>query len=207
MYISGINLSDAANNPGTVAAYGTLLCTAAYTSAQAGNASNADTYLTEAVAAARLLGDHHSVGLHPLTPTTVAMYRISVHTTLGDTGTALKHAASVNPAQLPTAERHSRYLVDTARAWHRHGRPDGPLTRCWPRNAAPRKTWPGPACGTWSRPCSTRRHPPRPHCVASPAGSLSARAGDRAFSAGADSRAPDIRLSTGVTSLAGGDAD
>ncbi|BCY11028.1 GNAT family N-acetyltransferase [Actinoplanes sp. L3-i22] len=119
-----LDLSYADPAPGTVAAYGTLLCTAAYTSAQAGDATNADTYLTEAAAAARLLGDHVGSGVHPFSPTTVAMYRISVHTTLDDTGKALEHAAAVNPARLPTAERHGRYLVDTARAWHRHGRPD-----------------------------------------------------------------------------------
>jgi hypothetical protein len=60
----------------------------------------------------------------PFSPATVAICRISVHTTLGDTGTALQHAASVNAALLPTRERHGRYLIDTARAWARHGRID-----------------------------------------------------------------------------------
>jgi transcriptional regulator with XRE-family HTH domain len=117
-------LELANTDPAALAAYGTLLCTAAYTSAQAGQAVNADTYLSEAASTADRIGDHQGAGVHPFTPTTVTMYRISVHTTLGDSGAALRHAASVDPARLPTAERHSRYLVDTARAWHRHGRPD-----------------------------------------------------------------------------------
>jgi transcriptional regulator with XRE-family HTH domain len=117
-------LDPADTDPAVLAAYGTMLCTAAYTSAQAGQAVNADTYLSEAASAADRIGDHQGAGVHPFTPTTVTMYRISVHTTLGDSGAALRHAASVDPSRLPTAERHSRYLVDTARAWHRHGRPD-----------------------------------------------------------------------------------
>lgn len=60
----------------------------------------------------------------PFNPATVAIYRIGVHTALGDSGTALKYAAWVNPATLPAAERHGRYLVDTARAWAVHGRAD-----------------------------------------------------------------------------------
>jgi hypothetical protein len=108
-----------------LAAYGSLLCTAGYTSAQAGNASAADTYLREAAAAAsRITGVQRPSGVVPFSPATVAIYRISVHTTLGDTGAALEHAASVNPALLPTRERYGRYLIDTARAWARHGRAD-----------------------------------------------------------------------------------
>ncbi|SDT74544.1 helix-turn-helix domain-containing protein [Actinoplanes derwentensis] len=110
--------------PVTLAAYGNLMCTAAYTAAQAGNPGAADTYIREAGAAADQLDNHPPAGLIPFTATTVAMYRISVHTTLGETGTALQHAASINPALLPTPERHGRYLVDTARAWSAHGRAD-----------------------------------------------------------------------------------
>ncbi|MEV6348694.1 hypothetical protein [Actinoplanes sp. NPDC051851] len=111
--------------PDVLAGYGSLLCTAAYTSAQAGNADAADTYLREATASAdRLTGRRSPAGVVPFSPATVAIYRIGVHTTLGDTATALRHAATVNPALLPTAERHGRFLVDTARAWARHGRAD-----------------------------------------------------------------------------------
>lgn len=108
-----------------LAAYGNLLCTAAYTSAQAGNRGDADTYIREADATAgRLPGDITPASVVPFNPTTVAIYRIGIHTALGDTAAALQYAASVNPALLPTPERHGRYLVDTARAWARHGRAD-----------------------------------------------------------------------------------
>ncbi|GLW29071.1 helix-turn-helix domain-containing protein [Actinoplanes regularis] len=112
-------------DPATLTAYGSLLCTAAYTSAQAGNPGAADTYIREATTAAARLDSHHtSSGVIPFTATTVAVYRIGVHTALGDTAIALQHAMSVNPALLPTPERHGRYLVDTARAWSAHGRAD-----------------------------------------------------------------------------------
>jgi hypothetical protein len=52
------------------------------------------------------------------------VYQISVHTALGDSGTALTHARDLNPHQLPTPERHARYCIDTARAWAAHGRVD-----------------------------------------------------------------------------------
>jgi transcriptional regulator with XRE-family HTH domain len=108
-----------------LAAYGNLLCTAAYTCAQAGNASAAASHIEEAMATAGRLGaDPLPTGVVPFSSTTVAIYRIGIHTTLGDTGAALQHAASVNPALLPTPERHGRYLVDTARAWASHGRAD-----------------------------------------------------------------------------------
>ncbi|PWK26458.1 hypothetical protein BC793_1636 [Actinoplanes xinjiangensis] len=112
-------------DPAIVAAYGNLLCTAAYTSAQAGSQSTAVAYLLEAKAAAAHMDGHHiPASALPFSATTVAMYQISVHTALGNTGAALKHAAAVNPALLPTPERHGRYLVDTARAWAGHGRAD-----------------------------------------------------------------------------------
>ncbi|NMO50692.1 helix-turn-helix transcriptional regulator [Actinoplanes sp. TBRC 11911] len=118
----GADRSDA--TPQLIGAYGSLLCTAAYTSAQAGNTGDADTYITEATSTADRLGNIVTPGVIPFSASGVNIYKIGVYTTLGDTGRALTHAAAVEPDQLPTAERYGRYLVDTARAWNRHGRPD-----------------------------------------------------------------------------------
>ena len=60
----------------------------------------------------------------PFSASTAAIYKIGIYTTLGDTATALDHAASVEPAQLPSPERYGRWCVDTARAWAHHGRPE-----------------------------------------------------------------------------------
>lgn len=111
--------------PQVLAGFGSLLCTAAYASAQAADPGNAHTYITEATDTARRLnGREVLTGIAPFSATTVAIYQIGVQTTLGDTAAALTFAASVNPASLPTPERAGRYLVDTARAWCRHGRVD-----------------------------------------------------------------------------------
>jgi hypothetical protein len=118
----GIDRADAA--PELIAAYGNLLCTAAYSSAQAGR-GDATTYIDAAADAANRLGDIASVGgLVPFSRSTVAIYTIGVHNALGDSVAALDSVAAVQPSQLPNPERYGRYCVDTARAWTLHGRPD-----------------------------------------------------------------------------------
>jgi hypothetical protein len=54
----------------------------------------------------------------------VGVYRIGVHTALGEPGVALDHARRVDQHLLPTPERHARFCIDTARAWEQHGRRD-----------------------------------------------------------------------------------
>ncbi|WP_285685444.1 hypothetical protein [Actinoplanes sp. NBRC 103695] len=110
--------------PDMLGAYGNLLCTAAYASAQAGKPADTATYLAEATAAAERLDAPVTTGVVPFSPSTVAIYKIGVYTALGATGTALRHADSVNTAELPSAERYGRYLIDTARAAERHGHHD-----------------------------------------------------------------------------------
>lgn len=105
-----------------LAAYGALLCTAAYASAQHHRRDQALTLIAEANRAARQLppsGD-------PATgfgTAGVAVYRIGVYTALGEPGVGLDHARSVNPHLLPSAERRARWCIDTARAWEQYGDP------------------------------------------------------------------------------------
>jgi transcriptional regulator with XRE-family HTH domain len=109
---------------GVLAPYGSLLCTAAYSSAQRGNHAQAVDLIDEAAeAAGRLTTPHLSAGV-AFSSTNVTIYKIAIFTVLGDSATALRHASSVQPGVLPTPERHSRFCIDTARAWERHGRPD-----------------------------------------------------------------------------------
>ncbi|GAA0919004.1 helix-turn-helix domain-containing protein [Virgisporangium aurantiacum] len=109
---------------GALAAYGSLLCTAAYSSAQRGNHAQAVELIDEAAEAAeRLTTPHLSAGV-AFSPTNVNIYKIAIFTALGDSATALRHASSVQPGVLPTPERHARFCIDTARAWERHSRPD-----------------------------------------------------------------------------------
>lgn len=108
-----------------LAAYGALLCTAAYASAQRGDRDSAAVLITEAADTADRLTTTVTNGEITFSPTNVAVYRIGICTALGDSGAALQHAGTVEPARLATAERHARYCIDTARAWELHGRPDG----------------------------------------------------------------------------------
>lgn len=120
---SGLDLRHRPPNS-VLATYGSLLCTAAYSSAQQGNRRQAIELIDEAAEAAAGLTAPYLTGQTAFSPTNVAMYKITIFTVLGDSATALRHAQTVEPALLPTPERHARYYIDTARAWDHHGRPD-----------------------------------------------------------------------------------
>ncbi|BFU44970.1 hypothetical protein [Krasilnikovia sp. MM14-A1004] len=111
-------------SPELLAAFGNLMCTAAYCSAQAGQAADAATYIGEAATAAARIGDSRVSGVIPFSQASVTVYEIGMHSALGDSAAALQSAAAVQPAQLASPERYGRYCVDTARAWALHGRPD-----------------------------------------------------------------------------------
>jgi hypothetical protein len=104
--------------------YGSLLCTAAYASAQAGRRREAETLINEATDAAAGLRNPVAGGEITFSPTNVSVYKIAVFTALGDSAAALDHASTVDARLLETSERYARYCLDTARAWERHGRPD-----------------------------------------------------------------------------------
>jgi hypothetical protein len=102
-------------------ARGAMLCTAAYSAAQHGKASLAVDLIDEAAEAAARLPTGLPAGDNPFGPTNVAIYKIAIFTVIGETGTALTQAERISVHHLPTPERRGRYLIDTARAWLRHG--------------------------------------------------------------------------------------
>jgi transcriptional regulator with XRE-family HTH domain len=108
------------SDPGLLATYGSLLCTAAYTAAQYGSRSQALELIAEAESAAARLGGAQ-VPSTPFSPANVTIYQIGVHTALGDAGIALDHARKIDLRRIPTPERQARFCVDTARAWQRFG--------------------------------------------------------------------------------------
>lgn len=111
--------------PGPVlAAYGSLLCTAAYASAQDGRPGQALDLITEAASVASRMPDApDGTAQHAFSPASVDMYRISIANAAGDSSGALAAARSVVRARLPVPERRAKFLIDTARAWHQHGCP------------------------------------------------------------------------------------
>jgi transcriptional regulator with XRE-family HTH domain len=126
---TALDLGASAGNPApdVLATYGSLLCTAAYTAAQHGSRDQALELITEAEAAATRLGPARAPRT-PFSATNVAIYRIGVHTALGDPGTALTHARTITLRSLPTPERQARFCLDTARAWDRYGNPTNCVT-------------------------------------------------------------------------------
>lgn len=108
--------------PELLATYGSLLCTAAYTAAKHGRRHQALDLIAEAELAAIRMGDVR-VPHTPFNSTNATIYRIGVHTALGDAGTALDYARKIDLRGVPTPERQARFCLDTARAWDRFGSP------------------------------------------------------------------------------------
>ena len=107
------------------ATYAQMLCTCAYTAAQAGNRDRALEMIAGAEHAARRLpaaavsGQPFSVNA-----ANVALYRVGVHWSLGDAGAAVRVGSRLHPEQFPTPERRGRLFTDLARAWWQWGKPE-----------------------------------------------------------------------------------
>lgn len=101
----------------------TLLMTAAYTAACAGQRTDALDLMGEAEQAVGRLPRQPGTELFTVdaTPAQAALYWIGVHNALGTPDEAVRYARSINPAALPTAERRARLGTDTARMWQQLG--------------------------------------------------------------------------------------
>jgi len=99
-------------------AYGNLLCRAAMTAGVAGQASDADTFITEAATEARSLGepDNGGFGLLWFGPTSVGVWQVSVATELGDNDKAIATAEAVDPRPMRAPNRVVYYWTDYGRA-------------------------------------------------------------------------------------------
>lgn len=128
---TAVDLQRVPATDNALAAYGAVQLVSAYTYAQAssdgngqsaGNRANALERIAEAEAAAARL----SAPVGEFSDAQCRLYRISVHTTLGDAA-AVDHARALDVRTLPNTERRARYYTDTARAWHMLGNPDRTL--------------------------------------------------------------------------------
>jgi transcriptional regulator with XRE-family HTH domain len=127
-----------------LAAYGTLLETAAYTAAVDGDRRTAAELIGEAESAAvRFCRD--ACRSTAFGPTHVALYQVSIAQVLGDNGTAIEHAKTIRAAAIPTPERQGP-LLDRRRP-------------CLLPVGQTRELLPSP---TGRRTCRTRRSPLRP---------------------------------------------
>jgi transcriptional regulator with XRE-family HTH domain len=106
------------------AAYAQMLCTCAYTAAQAGHRDQALEMIKEAERAAPRLPPQVPGQAFSVTPAQVALYRVGVHWSLGDSGAAINVGARLHPEQFPTPERRGRLFTDLARAWWQWDKPE-----------------------------------------------------------------------------------
>jgi transcriptional regulator with XRE-family HTH domain len=129
---------DLRQGPEYLSVYGSLLSTAAYTTAVAGDRDPAQALNIEAADAARHIGDanHRNTAFGR---TGVDLYRISIARALGDPGTAIDIARKINPATIATVERRGQYWTDIARSYHQWGKPE----RCYQALLAAEHATPG----------------------------------------------------------------
>ena len=111
--------------PAQFAAFSQMLCTCAYNAAQAGDRDRAMELIADAEQAATRLPTRAVFGQpFTVTPAQVTLYKVGVHWSLGDAGTAITVGRDLRPAQFPTAERRGRLHTDLARAWWQWGKPE-----------------------------------------------------------------------------------
>lgn len=104
--------------------YVQVMSTHAYTAAQNNDRSGALAAIAEAERAATHLERHLSANLGRRATANARLYRVGVHWSLGDAGTAVEAGRRVDATALPTPERRARYFTDMARAWWSWGKPD-----------------------------------------------------------------------------------
>ena len=117
-----LDLTGPQPDPRYLALHGTLLCTAGYGAARAGNRDHAHDLLAEATEVAARL--QHSPDARQRLTANIASHQVSVAHVLGDPATALRHARAATPVVFPSAEREGRFLVDVALAYQALDKPE-----------------------------------------------------------------------------------
>lgn len=110
--------------PEQLSMYGTLMQVAAYTAAVDGNRATAHHLIDEAQATANRLGEDANYRYTAFGPANVTLYQVSIAQVLGDSGTAIDYAKTLNSLEIPTAERRGRYWIDVARAYYQWNKPE-----------------------------------------------------------------------------------
>lgn len=106
-----------------------VLCTSAYSAAQAGDRDQAQTLLTEAGNAAHCIPDSPSdLRARDVVGAQVQLYRVGACWALGETGSALQAARGLHPGRFPTPERRARLFTDLARVHDQAGQRDRAMT-------------------------------------------------------------------------------
>lgn len=113
-----------AHDPESLSVYGSLLLRGAIAAAQDDNRRTAHELLAEAEDAGARLGDDLNLRWTAFGPTNAKLHRVNVAVTLGDAGTAIDVARTVDFDKVSVTERRASFLVDTARAFLQCGKHD-----------------------------------------------------------------------------------
>jgi hypothetical protein len=111
--------------PESLSVYGSLLLRGAIAAAQHDKRDTAHELLTEAEQAGRRLGVDGNLRWTAFGPTNATLHRVNIAVTLGDAGTAVDIARSVDLTSITVPERKASLLIDTARAflqWNKPGK-------------------------------------------------------------------------------------
>jgi transcriptional regulator with XRE-family HTH domain len=110
------------NTPTALSVYGALVLRGAIAAARSEDQDGANALLTDADRAARHLGTDRNLYWTAFGPTNVTAHRVAVAVELGDAGTAVRLAATVDLQKLELPERKAALLLDTARAFSQWGK-------------------------------------------------------------------------------------
>ncbi|MGH3320051.1 MAG: hypothetical protein ACRDN9_07700 [Streptosporangiaceae bacterium] len=113
--------------------YGSLLLRGAIAASSVGDRSTALELLGEATDAARHVGGDDNRRWTAFGPTNVCQHWVNASVALGDAGTAVEHARSIDVTRIPIAERQASLFIDVARAFVHWGKYD---RACHALNAA-----------------------------------------------------------------------
>lgn len=102
--------------------YGALLLRAALAAARREDADTVDTLLDEATSTARRVGRDANAAWTAFGPTNVVLHRVAAAVALGNAGTAIRLASTVNLDRLRVPERKAMLLLDTAQAFTQWGK-------------------------------------------------------------------------------------
>jgi len=122
-YAARLDRDMPSHTPESLAVYGSLLLRGAVAAAKHDQRATAHDMLDEADAAARRLGIDGNLYGTAFGPTNAKLHRVNIAVTLGDAGTAVDVARTIDLNAIDVTERRAALLIDTARAflqWGRH---------------------------------------------------------------------------------------
>jgi transcriptional regulator with XRE-family HTH domain len=114
---AGLSSTWSRPTPADWSVYGSLLLRGAIAAGREIDRATALELLDEAGEAAAHIDDGHNHAWTAFGPTNVVLHRVHLSVLLGDAGTAIDCARTIDPEALPLTERRASLLIDIAQAW------------------------------------------------------------------------------------------